>query len=133
MARPPAPLSLALACDFRLVSRSAKLTTAFAKVALSGDYGGSWLLTRIVGTARARDLYLRPRVLSAQQALEIGLVTEVVDDDRLHERAHGDRGAVDAVADVHVVEEVAEVGLVDAELVLYRLGRRPARLRLPAR
>ena len=83
-----AGLSLALACDFRLVSRSAKLTTAFAKVALSGDYGGSWFLTRIIGTARARDLYLRPRVLSAQEALESGLVTEVVDDDRLHARAH---------------------------------------------
>lgn len=82
-----AGLSLALACDFRLVARSTKLTTAFAKVALSGDYGGSWFLTRIVGTARARDLYLRPRVLSADDALTMGLATEVVDDDRLHERA----------------------------------------------
>ena len=48
---------------------------------MSGDYGGSWFLTRIVGAARARDLYLRPRVISADEALAIGLVTEVVDDE----------------------------------------------------
>jgi 2-(1,2-epoxy-1,2-dihydrophenyl)acetyl-CoA isomerase len=64
-----AGLSLALACDFRVVARSAKITTAFAKVGLSGDFGGSWFLTQLVGTARARDLYLRPRVLGAEEAL----------------------------------------------------------------
>jgi 2-(1,2-epoxy-1,2-dihydrophenyl)acetyl-CoA isomerase len=82
-----AGLSLALACDFRIVARSTKITSAFAKVGLSGDYGGSWFLTRIVGAARARDLYLRPRVISAEEALAIGLVTEVVDDDALEARA----------------------------------------------
>lgn len=82
-----AGLALALACDFRLVARSTKITSAFAKVGLSGDYGGSWFLTRIVGAARARDLYLRPRVISADEALAIGLVTEVIDDDALEERA----------------------------------------------
>jgi 2-(1,2-epoxy-1,2-dihydrophenyl)acetyl-CoA isomerase len=82
-----AGLSLALACDFRVVARSAKITTAFAKVGLSGDFGGSWFLTQLVGTARARDLYLRPRVLGADEALAIGLVTEVVDDDALEDRA----------------------------------------------
>jgi len=83
-----AGLSLALACDFRVVAKSTKITSAFAKVGLSGDYGGSWFLTRIVGAARARDLYLRPRVIGADDALAIGLVTEVVDDDALEERAH---------------------------------------------
>jgi 2-(1,2-epoxy-1,2-dihydrophenyl)acetyl-CoA isomerase len=82
-----AGLSLALACDFRIVARSTKITSAFAKVGLSGDYGGSWFLTRIVGPARARDLYLRPRVISADEALAIGLVTEVVDDEALEARA----------------------------------------------
>jgi 2-(1,2-epoxy-1,2-dihydrophenyl)acetyl-CoA isomerase len=82
-----AGLSLALACDFRIVARSTKITTAFAKVGLSGDYGGSWFLTRIVGAARARDLYLRPRVISADDALAIGMVSEVVDDDALESRA----------------------------------------------
>lgn len=82
-----AGLSLALACDFRVVARSAKITTAFAKVGLSGDFGGSWFLSHIVGSARARDLYLRPRVIGADEALAIGLVTEVVDDDALDDRA----------------------------------------------
>lgn len=76
-----AGLSLAMACDFRIVGRSAKLTTAFAKVGLSGDFGGTWFLTQLVGTAKARELYLTSPVLSAQQALDIGLVTQVVDDD----------------------------------------------------
>jgi 2-(1,2-epoxy-1,2-dihydrophenyl)acetyl-CoA isomerase len=82
-----AGLSLALACDFRVVARSTKITSAFAKVGLSGDFGGSWFLTRIVGAARARDLYLRPRVVNADDALVIGLVTEVVEDGALDERA----------------------------------------------
>jgi 2-(1,2-epoxy-1,2-dihydrophenyl)acetyl-CoA isomerase len=82
-----AGLALALACDFRVVARSTKITSAFAKVGLSGDFGGSWFLTRLVGAARARDLYLRPRVISADEALAIGLVTEVVDDDALEGRA----------------------------------------------
>jgi 2-(1,2-epoxy-1,2-dihydrophenyl)acetyl-CoA isomerase len=82
-----AGLSLALACDFRIVGRSTKITSAFAKVGLAGDFGGSWFLTRIVGAARARDLYLRPRVITADEALAIGLVTDVVDDDALESRA----------------------------------------------
>ena len=83
-----AGLSLALACDFRVAARSAKFTTAFAKVGLSGDFGGSWFLTHIVGTARARELYLRPRTLGAEEARTLGLVTEVVDDDQLEPAAH---------------------------------------------
>lgn len=82
-----AGLSLALACDFRVIARSTKITTAFAKVGLSGDYGGSWFLTRIVGAARARDLYLRPRVITADDALALGIATEVVADDALETRA----------------------------------------------
>ncbi len=82
-----AGLSLALACDFRIVARSTKITTAFAKVGLAGDYGGSWFLTRLVGSARARDLYMRPRVITADEALALGMVTEVVDDAALEDRA----------------------------------------------
>ena len=78
-----AGLSLALACDFRIVSRNARFTTAFAKVALSGDFGGSWFLSKIVGTARARELYLTSPILNAEQALAIGLVTQVADDAEL--------------------------------------------------
>ena len=82
-----AGLSIALACDFRIAARSAKFTTAFAKVGLSGDFGGSWFLSHIVGTAKARELYLTPRTLSADDALALGLLTRVVDDDQLHEEA----------------------------------------------
>lgn len=72
-----AGLSFALACDLRYAVDTAVLTTAFARVGLSGDFGGSWLLTQIVGTARARELfYLSPRV-EAAHALELGLLTGV--------------------------------------------------------
>ena len=74
-----AGLSLALACDFRICSRTAKLTTAFAKVGLSGDYGGTYFLPRLVGPAKARELYLLSPILNGEQAKTIGLVTEVAE------------------------------------------------------
>jgi 2-(1,2-epoxy-1,2-dihydrophenyl)acetyl-CoA isomerase len=77
-----AGLCLALACDFRIASRSAKLTTAFAKVGLSGDYGGSYFLARIVSPAKARELYLLSPVLSGEEAEAIGLVTAVAEPGR---------------------------------------------------
>jgi 2-(1,2-epoxy-1,2-dihydrophenyl)acetyl-CoA isomerase len=82
-----AGLSLALACDLRIANRSAKLTTAFAKVALSGDFGGTYFLTKLLGSARARELYLTSPILSADEALRIGLVTRVVDDAGFQETA----------------------------------------------
>lgn len=75
-----AGLSLAMACDFRLAARSAKITTAFAKVGLSGDFGGTWFITRLVGSAKARELYLMPEVMSADTAFGHGLLTRVFDD-----------------------------------------------------
>jgi 2-(1,2-epoxy-1,2-dihydrophenyl)acetyl-CoA isomerase len=78
-----AGLSLALACDMRIASDTAKLTTAFAKVALSGDFGGSWFLTRLVGPSKARELYLTSPILSAPEALALGLVNRVVADAEL--------------------------------------------------
>lgn len=72
-----AGLSFALACDLRYAVDTAVITTAFARVGLPGDFGGSWLLTQIVGTARARELfYLSPR-LDAARALELGLFTDI--------------------------------------------------------
>jgi 2-(1,2-epoxy-1,2-dihydrophenyl)acetyl-CoA isomerase len=75
-----AGLSLALAADLRVCATSARFSTAFLTVGLSGDFGGTWLLPRIVGAGRARDLYLRPRPVDAAEALAIGLVSEVADD-----------------------------------------------------
>ncbi|MFZ0666372.1 MAG: enoyl-CoA hydratase/isomerase family protein [Acidimicrobiales bacterium] len=75
-------LALALACDLRIAAASAKLNTAFLDVGTPGDLAGPWTLSRMVGTSRARQLYLMPRKLTAKEAFEIGLIGEVVEDDR---------------------------------------------------
>jgi len=75
-----AGLSLAMACDLRVASDSARFATAFARVGYSGDFGGSWFLTRLVGTAKARELYFTADILDAQAALRLGLVNRVVGD-----------------------------------------------------
>jgi len=72
-----AGLSIALACDLRIASDNAFLVTAFRNVGLSGDYGVSWFLPRLVGLGRAKSLLLRSPRLSAHQALDIGLVDQV--------------------------------------------------------
>ncbi|GAB1257893.1 enoyl-CoA hydratase [Aurantivibrio plasticivorans] len=78
-----AGLSMALACDFRVCSTSSKITTAFAKVGLSGDFGGSYFLTSIVGSAKARELYFLSPVLTGEEALAIGLVNRAVEPDQV--------------------------------------------------
>jgi len=81
-------LSIALACDLRVASSSVKITTAFAKVGLSGDYGGTYFLTQMLGSAKARELYLTSPVLTAQEALALGIVTRVVGDAEVEAAAH---------------------------------------------
>lgn len=73
--------SMTFAADFRIVKRSAGFNTAFAAIAFSCDTGASWTLPRLVGPTRATDLLMRPRTISADEALEIGIATSVVDDD----------------------------------------------------
>jgi 2-(1,2-epoxy-1,2-dihydrophenyl)acetyl-CoA isomerase len=80
-----AGLSLALACDMRVAGETARFATAFARVGYSGDFGGSYYLTRLVGTAKARELYFTADVLDAAQALALGLVNRVVPDARLED------------------------------------------------
>jgi 2-(1,2-epoxy-1,2-dihydrophenyl)acetyl-CoA isomerase len=80
-----AGVSLAAACDLRVVSDNAFFTTAFVKAARSGDYGGSYLLPRLVGPAKARELYLLGERVDAAEALRIGLVNKVVADASLEE------------------------------------------------
>ena len=75
-----AGLSLAMACDLRIAGENAKITTAFAKVGLSGDFGGTFFMTKILGAAKARELYLLSPVLSGREAAAIDLVTRVVPD-----------------------------------------------------
>ncbi|MDJ0866992.1 MAG: enoyl-CoA hydratase [Myxococcota bacterium] len=73
-----AGLSLALACDLRIAADTAILTTAFARVGFSGDYGGTFFLTQLVGSAKARELYFLSERIDAQEALRLGLVNRVV-------------------------------------------------------
>ena len=81
-----AGLSLALACDLRLMSSSALITTAFSKVGLSGDYGGTFLLSQLIGQAKARELYFFSDRIDAEEALSIGLVNWVCDPNELSEK-----------------------------------------------
>lgn len=83
-----AGLSIALSCDLRVASASVKITTAFAKVGFSGDYGGTYFLTQMLGSAKARELYLLSPVLTAQEALALGMVSKVVDDADVEKAAH---------------------------------------------
>jgi 2-(1,2-epoxy-1,2-dihydrophenyl)acetyl-CoA isomerase len=80
-----AGLSIALSCDLRVASASCKITTAFAKVGFSGDYGGTYFLTQLLGSAKARELYLMSPVLTAQEACNLGMVTKVVPDAEVEE------------------------------------------------
>ena len=75
-----AGMSLAAACDFRHAARSAVFRSAFVAGGMPGDYGGSWLWTRILGPAKARQLYLLDRKRDAEEALAFGLVDAVHDD-----------------------------------------------------
>ncbi len=78
-----AGMSLALACDMRIAGASARMTTAFAKVGLSGDYGGHWYLNRLVGPSKARELYFTSAMLDAAKIEQLGLAMKVVPDDQL--------------------------------------------------
>ena len=78
-----AGLSVALSADLRVASDQARFTTAFAKVGFSGDFGGTWLLQRLVGPMKAKELYFMSDVFDASKALELGLVTKVVPHDSL--------------------------------------------------
>lgn len=73
-----AGFSLALACDMRIAADTAIMTSAFAKVGLTGDYGGTYLLTQIVGTAKARELYLLADRIDMAEAQRLGIVNWVV-------------------------------------------------------
>ena len=78
-----AGLCLAAACDFRIASETASFATAYVKAARPGDFGGSYLLPRVVGPAKARELYLLGDKIAADEALRIGLVNRVVPDAEL--------------------------------------------------
>jgi 2-(1,2-epoxy-1,2-dihydrophenyl)acetyl-CoA isomerase len=82
-----AGLSFACACDLRLAAQSATFVPAFINIGLVPDSGGTYFVRRLLGTARAFEWMTSGRRLGAAEALEWGLVSEVVEDDRLAERA----------------------------------------------
>ena len=84
-----AGLSIALAFDLRIMSSTAFMTTAFAKVGFAGVYGGSLFMSQLVGTAKARELYFLSDRISAKEAEDLGLTNWVVEPDALQESAAG--------------------------------------------
>lgn len=81
-------LSFALACDMRVAVRTAKFTTAFSKIGLSGDFGGSYFLPKLVGAAKARELYFTGDVISADEALELGMLNHVYEPEVFRDEAN---------------------------------------------
>jgi len=82
-----AGLGWACACDLRVASERATFNTAFLDVAVAGDMGGPWTLPRIVGPAKARELYFLPGKFGADEALRIGLVSRVFPDEVFRDEA----------------------------------------------
>lgn len=78
-----AGVSLACACDLRYCSDRARFATGFVTAGVSGDFGGTWTLPRIVGPAKARELYLLGERFGAEDALAMGLVSQVFASDEL--------------------------------------------------
>jgi enoyl-CoA hydratase/carnithine racemase len=82
-----AGLALALACDIRIAAESAIMATGYARIGLTGDYGIAWLLTRLAGTSRARELMFLSERIDARRAETLGLINRVVPDAELREAA----------------------------------------------
>jgi enoyl-CoA hydratase/carnithine racemase len=80
-----AGFALALSCDLRIFAATAFVTTAYARLGLSGDYGASWFLTRLVGPAKARELMFTAERVDAAECLRLGIANRVVPADRLVE------------------------------------------------
>ncbi len=80
-------MDLALLCDMRIAGESAKMAAVTAKRNVVPESGGTWLLPRLIGWAKAAELYYRARTVGAQECLEMGLVNTVVPDDKVLETA----------------------------------------------
>jgi enoyl-CoA hydratase/carnithine racemase len=93
---------IALGCDIRIASDTAKMAPGFAKRGILPESGGTWLLPRIVGYARAAEIAFTGRTLSAQECVELGLVNETVPAEQLMDRAREMAGEIAANAPLAV-------------------------------
>jgi enoyl-CoA hydratase/carnithine racemase len=82
-----AGLAIAMACDIRIAAESAFVSAGYARVGMSGDYGIAWLMTHLVGTARARELMYTADKVDAERCEQIGLFNRVVPDAVLRDEA----------------------------------------------
>lgn len=121
-----AGLALALACDFRFCLDTAKLTTAYAKVGLSGDVGLSYFLPRLVGAAKARELFFTGAMITGREAFEIGMVNQVATADTFADEA---RAYADRLASLPTVA----IGLMKENLIAAEQGSLSDVLDLEAR
>jgi 2-(1,2-epoxy-1,2-dihydrophenyl)acetyl-CoA isomerase len=123
--------NIALNCDIVLAARSARFIQAFAKIGLVPDAGGTWLLPRLVGMARARGLALLAEPLSAEQAEQWGLIWKAVDDATLMAEAeklcaHFATAPTTALTLARRALDAAETNTLDEQLDLERDLQRAA-------
>jgi enoyl-CoA hydratase/carnithine racemase len=97
-----AGLDMALLCDMRIAGRSARLSEGYIKVGLVPGDGGAWLLPRLVGTAKAMELLMTGDFVDADEALRLGMVNHVVDDDAVLNTAYGLAARIAAAPPVQI-------------------------------
>jgi 2-(1,2-epoxy-1,2-dihydrophenyl)acetyl-CoA isomerase len=102
-------MNLALGCDIIVATERAQFAEVFVKRGLTLDFGGTWLLPRLIGMARARELALTGRTVGAVEALEIGLVSRVVDTAELEETV--DNLATELAAGAPFAQRFIKTGL----------------------
>ena len=112
-----AGLAWACACDLRFAAQRAKFNVAFRNAGLSGDFGGTWTLPRIVGPAKARELYLLSPRFDAEEAARIGLVSKVLPDDQL--MPHVNAVADDLASAAPIALRLMKRNLVDGMRVAF--------------
>lgn len=126
-----AGMSVALSCDIRICGSNAKFGTAFRNIGLSGDFGGSYFLQRLVGMGKARELYFSAEIMDANRALELGIANKVVPHEQLLEEglayaaklASGPTGAFGRMkANLNMAATGTLKEVLDHEALLMRIG-----------
>ena len=109
-------MDLALLCDIRIASENGKLAAVTARRNLLPESGGSWLLPRLIGWAKASEMFFRGQTLNAQQCKEVGLVNEVVPHDQLMStaKAWAEEICVNAPAAVQATKRMMRQGLEES-------------------